>query len=373
MQDALIQGFAVARDAGVKVVVRFAYNFGPYPNSEPDAPLSVVLGHIQQLAPILAANEDVIAVVQAGFIGAWGEWHTSTNNLLPDKQQILEALLDVIPVTRMTQVRYPPYKSEMYGGPLDAGTAWTGTYGARTGHHNDCFLASDDDFGTYPIGEIETWKAFVEEETKYTPMGGETCNPNPPRTDCPTALEELERLHFSFLNLQDHPDVIQAWIDQGCFPEIERRLGYRLELAEAWLPDTVRPGGHFDFSMSLSNVGWAGMYNPRAALLVLEGPGGLFETVAVDDVRGWAAGEAFTVSGRLDMPAMLDEGTYHLGVWMPDASPSIRGRSEYAVRFANDGTWVQASGLNALGAFVVSDDAPGTSDDNQSFTFTPTD
>src|SRR5882724_4430543 len=31
-------GLARARQAGVKVILRFAYNFGPYPDSEPDAP-----------------------------------------------------------------------------------------------------------------------------------------------------------------------------------------------------------------------------------------------------------------------------------------------------------------------------------------------
>lgn len=43
-------GFEQARLAGVKVVLRFAYNFGPYPDSEPDAPQSWVLTHIEQLA-----------------------------------------------------------------------------------------------------------------------------------------------------------------------------------------------------------------------------------------------------------------------------------------------------------------------------------
>ena len=57
---------------------------------------------------------------------------------------------------------------------------------------------------------------------------------------------------------------------------------------------------------------------------------------------------------------------------MPDLSPSIRSRSEYAVRFANDGVWDQASGINDLGVFVVSDAAVGTSEEGQSFSFTPT-
>jgi len=59
-------------------------------------------------------------------------------------------------------------------------------------------------------------------------MQGETCNPNPPRSGCPTALAELARLHWSILNCESHPDVVAGWTAQGCRPEVERRLGYRL-------------------------------------------------------------------------------------------------------------------------------------------------
>ena len=67
--DRLGNGLERARTAGIKVVLRFSYNFG----NGPDATLDRVLQHIDQLEPILHEYEDVIAVLQAGFIGAWGE------------------------------------------------------------------------------------------------------------------------------------------------------------------------------------------------------------------------------------------------------------------------------------------------------------
>lgn len=66
-------GLAKVRAEGAKLILRFAYNFGPYPDSEPDAALPQMLTHIEQLGPILRENSDVIATLQAGFIGAWGE------------------------------------------------------------------------------------------------------------------------------------------------------------------------------------------------------------------------------------------------------------------------------------------------------------
>jgi hypothetical protein len=37
------------------------------------APKKIVLQHITQLAPVFKKNADVIAVLQEGFIGIWGE------------------------------------------------------------------------------------------------------------------------------------------------------------------------------------------------------------------------------------------------------------------------------------------------------------
>lgn len=74
----LEEGFRAVRASGIKVVLRFYYSEDL---GRPDAPKAVVLRHLEQLKPVLAAHADVIAVLQAGFIGAWGEWHGSTNGL----------------------------------------------------------------------------------------------------------------------------------------------------------------------------------------------------------------------------------------------------------------------------------------------------
>ncbi|MGH3490974.1 MAG: DUF4874 domain-containing protein, partial [Actinopolymorphaceae bacterium] len=75
--DLLRADFATARDAGVKVIVRFAYaqpkDEWPYQPPYGDAPKARVLKHIAQLTPVLRANADVIATVQSGFVGLWGE------------------------------------------------------------------------------------------------------------------------------------------------------------------------------------------------------------------------------------------------------------------------------------------------------------
>ncbi|MCC6527486.1 MAG: DUF4832 domain-containing protein [Polyangiaceae bacterium] len=361
--DELGAGFAKARQAGIKIVLRFVYNDGPYPVSDPDAPLARVLEHLQQLAPVLAANEDVIAVMQAGLIGAWGEWHSSTNGLdsPANKETILDALLDALPVSRMTQVRTPNAKSDIFGPALTAAQAFDGSKQARTGHHNDCFLASASDFGTYP-SPIETWKQYVADDGRFTPIGGETCALNAPRTDCPEATQEMELLHWSFLNALYNQGVLDGWQAQGCLPEVKRRLGYRFALGSASYSQRVRPGGVLALDVSVTNTGYASPFNARPVFVVLDdGSTRHAARLASPDPRRWAAGASVTFSSRLRVPASLAEGTYTLGLWLPDDAASLQARADSAVRFANAGVW--SDGVNVMADDLAIDaGAPGDAD-----------
>lgn len=342
-------GFADVRAAGIKVILRFVYNDGL---DEGDASKARILAHLEQLAPVLAANADVIAVVQAGFIGAWGEWHASTNGLdnPTDRAEILAAIVAAVPPSRMTQVRTPMFKDEAYGGPITDG--FDGSDAARVGHHNDCFLASTSDFGTYET-PIETWKDFVAAEGRFTPVGGETCAVNASRTDCPEATAELERLHWSYLNALYHPDVLAGWSDQGCLDDVSRRLGYRFELVDAAHSERVAPGGILHVQVTVRNVGYAALFNARPVVVVLGS-----ETAAIDvDPRLWEPGTPMTLNVRLRVPADLVPGTHRLALRLPDP---LLADDAYAIRFANEGVWQAPD--NVLTELVVDPDAPGDVD-----------
>src|SRR6476660_1589037 len=148
--------FTKIRAAGIKCVVRFAYSDDPSA-AQRDATKSRILAHINQLKPILQANSDVIAAVQAGFIGAWGEWYYTDNfGMSPttadyaNRKTVLEAVLAAVP-NRAVQVRTPKLKTKMYNvtTPLSLTQAFATASLSRVGHHNDCFLASGSDSGTY--------------------------------------------------------------------------------------------------------------------------------------------------------------------------------------------------------------------------------
>jgi hypothetical protein len=354
--DGLDTNFADIRDAGTKAIIRFAYNNGPWPNSEPDASKAQILRHIEQLTPLLHKNTDVIAWVEAGFIGAWGEWHTSTNGLdnITDKRDILTALVAAIP-NRYVQVRYPANIIEMYSDPMDA-------VKARVAHHNDCFLSSDTDVGTYERDgkiTIERDQKYLAELTRYTPMSGETCAPFPPRSECANAIQEMEMLHFSAINEAYHKGILRSWESGGCMEEIKNRMGYRLSLTSASFNEQVRPGGLLNLSVNITNSGFAALMNARPLYVVLQEPNSIFLTKLDLDPRGWQPGDSsFTASIRL--PSKMAEREYNLTLWLPDEAETLQSNPLYAVQFANEGVWDEATGYNILGKVIIDSSAGGS-------------
>ena len=371
----LTADFGRAREAGVKVMPRFSYSSAI---GQPDASLQQILAHIDQLKPVLRANADVIALLEAGFAGAWGEWHSSTNGLFdtgPDvrypqvndkTRAILDKLLDALPADRMVVVRCPRFKTGFFGEqPLSVQDSFSGTPKSRTGALNDCFLASPDDSGTFTDRMAEE-KAFLHLDNLFVPQGGETCGAGPaaqPFIGCSNALKEMEYLRYSNLNIDYHRGVLAAWESGGCMPEIRRRMGYRFRLLEARIPGSVKPGAALRMSFTVANDGWANLHNPRPVELVLRNraTAQAYRLVLAVDPRRWMPGATSRVAVEGGVPGAMAAGTYDVLLRLPDAAPKLKDRPDYAIRLANAGVWEPATGMNSLLATVkVDPGAAGT-------------
>lgn len=353
--DRLQAQFNTVRSAGMKMILRMAYTASISGN---DAALSQVLAHLDQLAPFLQRNSDVINVVQAGMIGAWGEWYYTQNfgnagNISStdwiNRKTVADKLLSVLPASRMLQVRTPTIKRTMYGTTaLTAAQAYNGSANARIGHHNDCFLASATDFGTYQDTAIEY--PYLAAETQYLPMGGETCAVNPPRSECASALTELAKFHWSYLNADYNMDVTNSWQAGGCLTEIKRRIGYRFALKSGAYPTTAKRGGLLTFNLSLQNLGWAAPFNARNVEMMLRNTstGALYRFPLQLDPRLWLAGATTTFSHNLTLPTSMPAGNYALLLNLPDPAPSLANLPAYSLRLANSGVWETSTGFNTL-------------------------
>lgn len=342
--------FDALRTGGAKCILRFAYKKSE--NDKPwDAPQDIVLGHIAQIKPLLEKNKDVIFVMQAGFVGVWGEWYYTTNfNYQPSsnadylpRKQVAEALLDALPAEREVSLRTPQFKMRMYGVSLKdtitVKTAHDGSTLSRLGGHNDCFGAAEDDWGTFDqeTNDRKFWKA----DTRYTIMGGETCNVSEYCT-CTSSLKDMEDYHWTYLNSGYNTDVISRWNNQGCLDQIKDRLGYRLSLRQVRHSANPKAGETIRVELVMTNSGFAAPMNPRNAFLVFkDNSGNVTKFPLGSDPRSWQPGTRTLVSAII-VPA--EHGTVYLEL----SDPLLQDRPEYSIALANDGIYDSKTGLNKL-------------------------
>jgi hypothetical protein len=260
----------------------------------------------------------------------------------------------VVPTDRMLQLRTPTFKRTLFGTTaLAASEAYTGTARARVGHHNDCFVASANDMGTY--NNIADDYAYLGADSAYVPVGGETCRVNAPRSDCPTTLAEMAKFHWSFVHMDYLQDVVDGWKAQGCFDTIKQKIGYRFALVSGAFSASGKPGGAFSVGFAVQNQGWSSPFNPRDVELVLRNTstGAVFRAKLATDPRRWQPGQTTTVSETVVLPADMPGGTYALLLNLPDPTPSLRSRPEYAIQLANSNVWEASSGFNNLNRSVL--------------------
>lgn len=341
--DRIQNCFNAIREGGAKAIVRFAYrddNSDLSVTMEPES--GILLKHIEQVAPILQANEDVLFVLQAGFIGTWGEWYYTTHfKKMSDRKPVVDALIGAVPASRQIQLRTPKYKMDLFNlslaDTLTAELAHNGDTLSRIGGHNDCFGADANDEGTFEgTATREFWKA----ETRYTIMGGETCK----LSDfclCPQTLKDLEDYHWTYLHDGYNIEVLNRWKDDGCFDEIKAKLGYRIVLKDVHY-EAIEAGKPCKVTIRFYNKGYAAPMNPRQAWLVWETPEGKKERFMLGtNPTKWQPGYNGAVGTFIPS---TDKGTLYLE--LPD--PLLPDNPAYSMVLANKDVFDPDTGYNKL-------------------------
>ncbi|MDZ4743047.1 MAG: DUF4874 domain-containing protein [Verrucomicrobiota bacterium] len=159
--DSLQTDFDLMRSRGQKLAPTSTYDWiSPVTN---DVPAATVIGHLEQLATILNSNKDVMSFLNLGFIGRYGEMHTSSSGhttpgdvtFTASGLQIVDKVMEIMAVDRMWAVRYPDQLSQLYTTPLDSSLAYTTNIQARLGFSNDGLMHDETHLGTFtsPSGE----------------------------------------------------------------------------------------------------------------------------------------------------------------------------------------------------------------------------
>lgn len=357
------QDFVDIKNAGLKVILRFCYSLDGS-NIADAAPLQLKM-HIQQLAPIFQDHVGVIALLQAGFIGVWGEWYYTANygnegNISPtdyqNRRQVVSDLLAALPTSRQIALRTPNYKMKILqrSTPITSAEAYTNAQVARIGHHNDCFLASATDSGTYLNKAVEY--PYLKNETLYVSIGGETCQVNRPRSDCTTAQKELQELHYTYLNSGYEENVLQSWKNQGCYNQIDHSLGYRLIGVFSRIPQQIKRGTSVTVGFKIKNVGYSAPVNYRSAQIVIVSSSGVTYTSPLQsglDLRRCQPGDCF-IDATLSVPSTAATGVYQVLLQLPDGVSTLATLPQYNIVIENLNYAAKpASRLNLLGSTSV--------------------
>ena len=378
---ALEADFAKARKAGVKFLLRFAYEFRDDPaHRAKEAPTADrVLAHIKQLTPVVRRNSDVIYCLQTGWVGLWGEFHSSTHGIEKNSFQvaaIIKATLEMLPPDRTTMMRRIAYKENALKaldaeGEVTATNAWMQVPTARIGFFNDGTLANWWDGATfteepYADGGNREYER-VHREGLYTPVDGELFwtgqYSHPVFADGYRAIDRFSYQHYttfslvhghSLLDQSTTPWTIDGWkvtpvtaealkffgidYDPAYFEGVPYRtayefirdhLGYRLAVKKVIQPDDVGQGG--TVRLTLHNYGFAPPVNPRWLYLAVSDGARAEEWNMGFDCRKLMPGVDIEVETRI--PAVKMKGA-KLALWLPDAAKSLRYRPEYAIRLA---------------------------------------
>lgn len=275
-----------------------------------------------------------------------------------------------MPKSRMVQVRTPQIKQRfVYGAralptaePLKIKGAFTKTDMARVGFHNDCFLASPDDYGTFydygnSVSKRDTanfrMRRYFEKDSRYVAVGGETCDDAySPQNDCGpsgNAENEMAAMHYSYLNAAYNNQVNNDWDSMGCMNRIKQNLGYRLVLQKAIVPVSIKAGTPFQVKLMLVNKGYAAPYNPRPVQLILRNlaTGVLLPLNWNVKVQAWFTGKV-QLQQQFTLPAATPKGRYELLLNLPDGYQALQQNPAYSIRLANTSTWEATTGFNKL-------------------------
>lgn len=388
--DALQADFDRARKEGVKFLLRFAYETDMSRKKGPT--LQRILSHIIELRGIVKRNADVVYALQIGWVGAWGEFHSSASGIEFDREasaKVVKYTMDyMLPENRSTMLRTMQLREDML--------AELGIGGERIGLFNDATLADFFDAGTFMGDRNKLMKMAWDEilGTKFSipgnpqfdlvcklgaqlPVDGELFwngNVDVAHQNGIAALIRLRRHHYTTLSLvhgnsrfdmnaglgpidqwQKTPVTGELLASYGipydsayfagvsfrtAYEYIRDHLGYRLVAK-----DCRRDGGKV--RLTLHNHGFAAPVNSRPAYFaVIAADGKVTEIPTGFDCRKLLPEQDALIEASV--PALRDGE--RLALWLPDESESIRKCPAYAISLAGGATVETTGGyrLNVL-------------------------
>lgn len=365
------------RKNGCTAAMRFRYDDMGKQNPEPST-FEFMMSHIQQIKEngFLSEYQDIIAFVESGFVGAWGEQWGGKYTTVEDKAKVLDAMLDCVPSPIPVTVRTPDIFAKWAGierSELVNYTPEPGSEASRVGMYDDGYMGSDIDLGTYSDREAET--TWLSRQTLTSYFGGEFSGniefAKKYDTYLPkNAIPEMYKTHLSYINsniftlYQDYIfgteyDVPgadnSAYYGQTVFQFIRDHLGYRFVLRDSDLSAEVKQGESLELNFAVENTGFANPIMPEKAEIMLEKDGNYIKTEAEIDTSKWYSCTTSENDLQLKLPGGLETGNWNVYLKLSVGNNTLDQMGMRSVHFANQNVWNASLGANYLGTFCVTE------------------
>lgn len=399
----------LARSNGKKVILRFGYSDSGSSSEKPyDATPSRIKSHISTLKTVFDNYTDVIYLVQAGFIGAWGEGYYSTNFTTDqychhdyyianssgtkyndwsyvsgtttrvmdytNRKSVYDALYSAVPSSRQIALRTPFHKRfYLYPNSIDTWTQLsrvsTGSKENRLAFHNDVLMIDDNrEMDTFYF-DVNRDRSMWKQQSAYLACGGETgsidesSSSNAAYVSYKKSLTQdavvkyMKDYHISYLHRHNGSYMYKWWSDKGWIPAIKKALGYRLWLKSFKVTGaSLSSGKTVNVSLTIKNTGSAPVinYRPMKLVLISGGSATVLKTAAGEesfgDIREILSGSEKTFTFDVTLPKTLASGD-KIAIYMPDADLNGNGlykKSVFSIRLANSGMDFIDRGYNII-------------------------
>ena len=280
----------ISKELNLSVIFRAAYDFdGKYTDPE----FSVILSHIRQISSILNTYKSCLAGVQAGMIGAYGEWNQTEYGTAEHHVQVIKAWEESLDSQIAVSVRRQQFIREAADAGLDT---------KRLGIYNDGLFSSDTDLGTY-MGDYGREQELEWSQTNIqTPFNGGEMPYISKYTDIVNVVKEAGQLQLSYLNRLYNVEVWDYWKTQTyegipADEYIKGHLGARLYVSKIKISKNYRYRRRMSVELELQNSGFAMLGDGYKAYLSIRYNGKVVQQEAELTVK---SKQSITVSGNLD-------------------------------------------------------------------------
>ena len=378
----------VRKNSGT-TIIRFCYDpwYNGHSNTTPDQ--SVILRHLEQLAPVLSEHLDVITAWEIGIYGAYGEMHSDTMSTHEKVGEAIRFALEHTPPELKILTRTPRYAAYALGfaknaenPALDAdpnvhfnvesevfqriAKAKKDTL-FRLGMFNDGYLGTQYDYGTWSTTaengiSREEGVAWLETYGMHTPYGGEalTTASGYQEINTPDFIAyEGFRTHTSYLNIQWNYNLIERWKNTDVFTARKSNAidsGYN---------------GISGFKYINDHLGFGNVTRKKATTLIFKSDANesiyeirpdsatdigkiLSRKMNADTTISYDGTDTLRILAKL--PEEMPLGLWNVFVRFSENGDFRTDENFSVIRFANDSNYFdKETGSNFVGTFILSD------------------